>query len=601
MQPLGRSLITGMSLAPLALANSAVHYVAGFVGRDPLSLQKRQALALRKNFLREFPDAPESPKVSRQVQRDNSKLRRTFRNRRMRRANRRLAQGSPRAALMQAERVLSLTPDDPDAIDLAAQARWAIKRQHALFTGSLEASSAEPPDLADPALREIAELLLLPDADLLAAGQSLRERHPSGPLSGEAEYLIALGLYEQGNEDASWRKLEALAAEAPRDEVMARHAAALVSSPWQNPYGAFEDRLRRGKRKKVAWRVLDNWAFGPRYTKLPTPVAYLVDSLSVAQTIISFPVRLLFAPWNGGPNFQRGTSVSAYHYLALHPKGEHGREVVAWLYDYEDGRSNWIAALRLADFHADLDPAERAEVAEKAADQQLQYARGIPMWDRRNALLRDVAREYPDAAAGHEAGELARVEVERAAPQRIRMTRDFLKENPRVAGTPGLGLQPFLLDEDLSNGELHPLGVTFLGGRAMEFALVDETGDEEKPPKTLRKELSKERLARLVALLDETTMTNTRIDRDELLEVDAKRDFYFERARLGLTDQVDTRSSARSTYVYQSLRERYGVVRGRESVLPFDLVFQGSLGDFSLGAFPRWRYPRETPNAFMFR
>jgi hypothetical protein len=601
MQPIGRSLITGMSMAPVALANSAVHYIAGFVGRDPLSLQGRQALALRKSFLREHPEAPESPKIARLVERDSSKLRRTFRNRRMRRANRRLAQGQPRAALMQAERALSQTPDDPDARDLAAQARAAIEGQRVLFARSLDASTAPLPELADPVARDVVELLLLPDTDLVAAGRKLRERHGSGPLSGEAKYLIALGLYEQGSEDASWRQLEALAAERPHDETMARHATAVVSNPWQDPYGAFKQRLHRGKRKKAAWRVLDNWAFGPRYSKLPTPVAYLVDSLSVAQTIVAFPVRLLFAPWSGGPNFQRNSAISAYHYLALHPKGEHTREVVVWLYEYERGRGNWVAAVRLADFHPDLDPRERAEVAEQAADQQLLYAVTIPMWDRRNALLRDVAREYPDATAGHQAGEQARIEMKRAAAQRIRMTRDFLKENPRIAGTPGLGLQAFLLDGDLENGELHPLGVTFVGGRTMEFALVDETSDEEKPPITLRRELSEQRLARLVALLDETSMTNTRIDRDELLEADARRDFYFERVRLGLTDEVDSRSAAKSTYVYQSVRERYGMVRGRDSILPFDLVFQGSLGDFSLGAFPRWRYPRDTPDAFMFR
>ena len=74
-----------------------------------------------------------------------------------------------------------------------------------------------------------------------------------------------------------------------------------------------------------------------------------------------------------------------------------------------------------------------------------------------------------------------------------------------------------------------------------------------------------------------------------------------ERASLGLTEEFDTRPTAQSTFVYQSLRERYGAVRGRDSVLPFDLVFRGSLGDFSLGAFPRWRPPRETPDAFLYR
>ena len=49
------------------------------------------------------------------------------------------------------------------------------------------------------------------------------------------------------------------------------------------------------------------------------------------------------------------------------------------------------------------------------------------------------------------------------------------------------------------------------------------------------------------------------------------------------------------------MRERYGLVRGRESILPFDLVFQGNFQDLGLGAFPRWRLPEETPDAFLYK
>jgi hypothetical protein len=49
------------------------------------------------------------------------------------------------------------------------------------------------------------------------------------------------------------------------------------------------------------------------------------------------------------------------------------------------------------------------------------------------------------------------------------------------------------------------------------------------------------------------------------------------------------------------MRERYGMVRARESILPFDLVFQGSLSDLSLGVFPRIHAPAETPDSFLYR
>jgi hypothetical protein len=48
------------------------------------------------------------------------------------------------------------------------------------------------------------------------------------------------------------------------------------------------------------------------------------------------------------------------------------------------------------------------------------------------------------------------------------------------------------------------------------------------------------------------------------------------------------------------MRERYGLVRGRESILPVDLVIQGSFPDLGLGAFPRIRMPKPSPDAILY-
>jgi hypothetical protein len=170
-----------------------------------------------------------------------------------------------------------------------------------------------------------------------------------------------------------------------------------------------------------------------------------------------------------------------------------------------------------------------------------------------------------------------------------------------VAGEEALGLNPILLNGDIEDGELHPAGVTFLGGRHIRIALVGESGDDDDEPENVHRVLSEERLGRLAAILDETSRKNQLIDVDDKLGPDPDRDQFLERARLGLAGRPDRRAAARSTYVYRSMRERYGVVRGRESILPFDLVLQGNFTDLTLGAFPRWRMPKETPDAFLYR
>ena len=131
-----------------------------------------------------------------------------------------------------------------------------------------------------------------------------------------------------------------------------------------------------------------------------------------------------------------------------------------------------------------------------------------------------------------------------------------------------------------------------LGGRELEICMIAEGGDEKAPPHRERQSISPEHLARLVSEVEEADLHNSLLDSDDDFAPNAQRDVFFERARLGLADDVDARATASSQYAYIGMRERYGVVRGRESILPFELVLSGSLADFSLGAMPRIKPPR---------
>jgi hypothetical protein len=170
-----------------------------------------------------------------------------------------------------------------------------------------------------------------------------------------------------------------------------------------------------------------------------------------------------------------------------------------------------------------------------------------------------------------------------------------------VAGPAGLALRPELLDGVRANGELHPDGIKLVGGRTLEFSMIAESGRESDPPRLMRETVSPERLARLVALLEETSQHNGLLDPLAEMTPDPQRDLFFERARLGVSDTTDDDPMATSSYSFVGVREKYGLVRPRESILPVDLVVQGSLPDLGLGAFPRLRAPKETPDAMLYR
>lgn len=608
-QPLGQSVITGFILAPFTLTNSFIHYFAEFSNAEPLSQTGRQALVLRQEFLAAHPENALVPKVEALVERDESRYARTLALRRVRAAERSLEQDEPGLALHQSRTAQQLLASHPDAHDrlrrraarLEAQAREALDRRDVRLARALEATATREATLASE--RSLATALFADPVEpgLLDPGLA-RYRETAGRAGrGRVGFIRALALHEGGREEPARRTLAALSGAAQPGDPMTRHARQLLEDDWQNPYDAFRRLRRSGRREALAFRLAGEWVSRPRYPNLPVPLAYLIDTPTIAMTIVMAPVRALISPFTGFPDFQRATALAGYRYLLRQPEGAHQREVVDWLYHYERGEDRFGRALRLADLMPDFPEQERRELVEKSASEQLEQLERLERRDQRASVLRGVATEFPDSEGGRDAGQQAREELEKASPQHIRITRGFLLENPTVAGDTGLGLNPLLLNGDVSDGELHEDGVVLRGGRVLEILLTAEGRDEDTPPVSRVQRISKRRLTRLTAELDEAVLRNSLIDAGARFDADANRETYLEQARLGLTDEADLRPTAESSFVYQSLRERYGAVRGRDSVLPFDLVFRGSLGDFSLGAFPRWRPPEETPDAFLYR
>ena len=593
-EPLSQSLLSGGILTPYYLANSVANYLAGLNERDAFPLQWRQALVHRERFLAHFPDSEEAPEVARQIEKARRKLNREQAKKIVFRSNLAMKNDNKRAAKWLAESALETDPENKKAVKLADRARLAIEHERSERIRSQEVAF-DRLSLEDATH---ATGLLLAGSDLGSHGLSLSRIDEYADVG---VYVAATALAERGDEVASWDRLRDLAGRDPSQHSMARHARALVRDPAQNPYGRFERVKRIQRKNEVLWRIFGPFAQGPRYRRLPQPFAWLLDLPLLVNTVLFAPVRLIFSPISEKPDFDRPVAITAYRYLDREPEGYYKDELSRWLFDYESKRKNWNAALRMADYFPRFDPEERSELVEKAAEQQIEIARRSKRRDRRGSTLRQAVREFPESEAGHRAGVAAREQRDNATAQSIRMTRGFLIENPQVSGPRALGIRSELIDGDSANGELHPRGVSFIGGRYLEFEFLAESGDEDDPPNKVRQKISQARLARLVAILDDTARRNFRVDPDSDLAPDPRRDLFIERARLGLTEEIDLRATAQSNYVFRSARERFGMVRGRDSLLPFDLVVRGDFASAGIAAFPRWRKPKETPDAFLYR
>jgi hypothetical protein len=595
-EPVGRSIMS-LSLGPYRVARSVLGYALQVYAEEPLPLQRRQALAHWKEFVTRYPGAPETDELRLRIERAEVLLDETLRDRAYDAAERALDFGNNRLALVYADRALGFVPEDLEATEIRDRAEQQILANRENANRSLQ--SAADTGAMGPDVKQLTIALLDPNADLAAAIGRFRETSGDSSLFDETEFVEALVAGESGREIEMWSLLEDVADDD--ESNMARHAGALVGSPYRNSFAAFEHAKRLSRMHRALWVAVGTWMKGPRDRGLVRPLEWMIDLPAMAQSVIALPLRLIQLPFMAVPPAEKLASVFGRHYLARNPNGEHSHEVRDWLVDFEQRRENWIGAYQLAEQDPERDEEQAAEFREKAASQAVEIAGRETRRDLRNAKYRQVAQQYTDTVAGQQAGTLAREEYAQSTPQHVAISRGFLTENRDFAGPLGLGLAPQLLDDEPTNGEIHRSGVTLIGGRTVELHFLAASGDDDDPPTIVYQQLSEERFARLIAKLEETSFRNLLVDPDERLGADANRDVFFERARVGLVEDIDTRSLASSDYEYRGMRERYGMVRARESILPFDLVISGSLTDLSLGAFPRIRNPKTTPDAFLFR
>ena len=600
-EPIGSSILTSV-LIPYRLGQSIFNYAVSVSSRDPISVQGRQALAHWRNFLAHHPDAPESEEIHAKVEKQEARWTRTQYLRSLRRARRALEQHRLREAIVYADRALDYKAEDSEATELRDEASDRLLALRRLQERSVAALPSDRGEVALADARDLTLALLAPDGNIASAARDLLTSAPAHPLADEAHYALAIADFESDDPHARermWDELELLAGRPPHVSNMARHAQALLS-PASHPYRAFVEARRRDRWGRFRWIALGAFANGPRNRNLPMPVQWIIDLPAMAQSLVGMPFRLLRWPWQKPLPSSRRTAVHAHLYLEREPEGARSDEVRRWIVNFEKRRDNWVAAHQIAVEQRPSDPKRLAKLGEKAAEQALEAAGREKSRVMRIAMYQRVASEFPETRAGRQAGINARAEVESANATHIQLTRGFLLENPQVAGPRGLGLASHFLDENSRNGELHSEGVALVGGREVLLSFLAPSGDEDDEPVRRNESLSAEHLARVVSLLEETSFHNALVDSDEEIVPDAQRDLFFERARLEIGDEIDWRPGAESTFTYRGMRERYGMVRSRPSILPFELVLRGSLEDFSLGAFPRLHAPRRTADAFLY-
>jgi hypothetical protein len=587
--PVSRLALGGL-VNPIESGRAAILSLLVLRSESDMSTRERQALRAYRDFLARNPDSPQTRQIRAKVESFQDRLDRERETEALEAAQRAIAANRPDAALLHLGRAERLRPGTTQTRLLQERAQRQLDSNQVLLARDLSPRfSAGDLPLDPPELPGLATRILLGEG---TEPPPVSSDQAGALLADELAFVAATDELSRGKEGPA---LEALTAIARGRSNLAPHAAAIVQDPYQNPYAAHQTARRGVSRRQTAWLFLGNRATGPRDRDFPTvlkPLGWLLEVPAYAVVILTTPVRLLQYP-TAGIQFRGPLLATGERYIARFPNGTHAEEIHRELESLYAERQGWAQALTHHRALPQTNPLTIAKYRESLAERLLEAARAPRRIDVKNSIYEELLKEYGETQAARTGAEELKKLLAEATPQSIRVTKEFLTENPELWKPGALPLRAELMDGEEENGELADRGVTLLGKNYVRIDLEDREPYTAKVPDA--------ELARFVSLLQEAYERRIVRDARAAPDPDPQRDVFFENIRLGLTDTADMRPSAGSEYVFEGTKEKFGSLRSAASILPVELVLRGGIEDLGVAAIPRLKMPEETRDAYLYR
>ena len=431
---------------------------------DPdMAIEERRALSRHLDHLKRFPNDPRNAEILRQVEGIEGKKKSVLVKKQLARGDEAFGKGEVERAMFYYEMASFIDPQSTTAEKALQKATKLYQEQQEARNRGL--ASGSQGSFSSDQEQDVAGLLgalSLRDPALIERHSiDVEKKHHGKPLGDTALDTEAVALEIRGQHEAAKRIIDQLAQSSKNSDLQKR-AAVLLRSPEYNLLGTFQDARNDRKVESVKYVLLGEdllkksliYSAGAMAAAGPGAAVTLgiVNAMLLGNNLVNV---ISNNPISAQPVIDAGVA-----YIRSHPTSENASEVYTVLADAYAERGMFDKAVH---FHqlAGAPTEKIAALKEKAASAMLNAATKAKGRGAQEYYLTTIIDEYPESPAAAEATKKLAALV-KGDNQGLRMSKQFLVENPDLYGPNGLGLKSSLFDGNRNNMELADRGVNLL-------------------------------------------------------------------------------------------------------------------------------------------
>jgi hypothetical protein len=463
------SVVSGSYIG--AAVESTMAQLVAFSSAE-MPAEERKALALYQEHLKRHSDDPQNGEIRKSIEELEKKRRKVLIQRQLALAQEASSKGDLSKAAFHYEVASIIDPSSREAQRELEQVKKRLQRQEEerkkglTISNTAAAGPTKIPEEHD--LSSLLYALTLRDQEQIGAEANiLADKYRGKPLADSARDASAVALEIQGRHEEAKKTLQQIARSSVNPQEKQR-AEALLQSPEYNLLASFQEARSQRRLDNVKYVLLgeDLLRKNLLYSAAPIIAAGPVGAASVGAANVLMIGTNLFEVMTSNPISSQDILDKGVAYVRSHPQSDSATEVYKILGQAYEEKGRYDRALAYYRMAGLEDEKKFSELKGTAAKALLQAAERSPDREAKESYLKLILEDFPESAAAQDATQRLSA-LAKSENQGIRMSKNFLMENPDLYGSQGLRLKPTLFDGNLGNMELAEKGINILSDGQM--------------------------------------------------------------------------------------------------------------------------------------